>query len=174
MKKYTQEEFERLPIEDGYRICPTGDYTQVKDFGKRCSFGERCSFGRWCSFGRCCSFGERCSFGRWCSFGEWCSFSERCSFGEWCSFSERCSFGEGCKIENIYEMQDMFKAEGLGSAKRMTYLFLLTDGSILVRCGCFCGALTEFIDRAKETHGDSKYAQEYLMCAELAKLHFGG
>ena len=138
MKKYTQEEFERLPIEDGYRICPTGDYTQVKDFGKRCSFGERCSFGRWCSFGK------------------------------------RCSFGEGCKIENIYEMQDMFKAEGLGSAKRMTYLFLLTDGSILVRCGCFCGTLTEFIDRAKETHGDSKYAQEYLMCAELAKLHFGG
>lgn len=126
MKKYTQEEFERLPIEDGYRICPTGDYTQVKDFG------------------------------RGCSFGEW------------------CSFGEGCKIENIYEMQDMFKAEGLGSAQRMTYFFLLTDGSILVRCGCFCGALTEFIDRVKETHGDSKYAQEYLMCAELAKLHFGG
>ena len=61
MKKYTQAEFDAFEIdEDGRRICPTGDYSEIK------SFGERCSFGEWCRFG------EGCSFGEWCSFGEGC------------------------------------------------------------------------------------------------------
>ena len=52
MKVYTQEEFDVLPVVDGYKQCPTGDYTQISHFGEGCSFGERCSFGRWCSFGQ--------------------------------------------------------------------------------------------------------------------------
>ncbi len=31
----------------------------------------------------------------------------------------------------------------------------------------------QFRDKVKETHGDSKYAQEYLMIADLMELHFG-
>jgi hypothetical protein len=104
MKKYTQEEFDNLDIVNGVRQCPTGDYSNIKIFGKQCSFGEDCSFGRWCSFGKRCSFGEWCSFGKQCSFGEdcsfgrWCSFGKRCSFGEWCSFGKQCSFGEWCSF----------------------------------------------------------------------------
>ncbi len=44
---------------------------------------------------------------------------------------------------------------------------------IMVRCGCFSGALTDFEKKVKETHGDSKYAKEYLACIETAKIHFG-
>jgi hypothetical protein len=33
MKKYTQEEFDALPLVDGVRQCPTGDYTQIMNFG---------------------------------------------------------------------------------------------------------------------------------------------
>ena len=76
-------------------------------------------------------------------------------------------------IERKYELKEIFKAEGLGSENRMTYFFLLTDNRVLVRCGCFLGMLDEFVEQVKETHGDRKYAREYLMCAELAKLHFG-
>lgn len=38
MKKYTQQEFDALPVVDGIKQCPTGDYSELKSFGKRCSF----------------------------------------------------------------------------------------------------------------------------------------
>ena len=44
MKTYTQSEFDEFPVIDGIRQCPTGNYTQIKRFGERCSFGKRCSF----------------------------------------------------------------------------------------------------------------------------------
>ena len=57
MKKYTQSDFDNFEVdENGYKICPSGDYTQIS------SFGEGCRFGAWCSFG------EVCIFGAWCSF----------------------------------------------------------------------------------------------------------
>ena len=70
MKKYTQEEFDAIPV-DGFGIkrCPTGDYTAINRFGAYCHFGARCSFGAVCSFGEYCSFGARCSFGEVCQIG---------------------------------------------------------------------------------------------------------
>ena len=62
MKTYTQAEFDEFPVIDGIRQCPTGNYTQIKRFGERCSFGGRCRFSKRCSFGERCSFGKRCSF----------------------------------------------------------------------------------------------------------------
>ena len=44
LHKYTQAEFDALPVVDGRKQCPTGDYTAIKAFGAGCSFGERCSF----------------------------------------------------------------------------------------------------------------------------------
>ena len=41
MKKYTQSDFDNFEVdENGYKICPSGDYTQISSFGARCSFGE--------------------------------------------------------------------------------------------------------------------------------------
>jgi len=40
MKRYTQEEFDALPIVDGIRQCQPGDYSTVCNFGERCSFGD--------------------------------------------------------------------------------------------------------------------------------------
>ena len=46
MKKYTQSDFDNFEVdENGYKICPSGDYTQISSFGARYSFGARCSFG---------------------------------------------------------------------------------------------------------------------------------
>ena len=63
MKKITQQEFDALPVVEGWKQCPgSTDYSAIKHFPEWCSFGERCSFGELCSFGAWCSFGEGCSF----------------------------------------------------------------------------------------------------------------
>ncbi len=64
MKIYTVQDLENFERDEyGRLICPSGDYTQIKSFGKCCSFDKRCSFGE------CCSFGEWCSFGGCSRFG---------------------------------------------------------------------------------------------------------
>ena len=51
MKKYTQSDFDNFEVdENGYKICPSGDYTQISSFGEGCRFGEKCRFGEACSF----------------------------------------------------------------------------------------------------------------------------
>lgn len=62
--------------------------------------------------------------------------------------------------------------EGLGSCGRNTTFFKCKDGHIHVNCGCFSGTLSEFEEKVKERHGDSKYAKEYLACIEVVKIHF--
>ena len=63
--------------------------------------------------------------------------------------------------------------KGLGSRYRATTIFKTRNGDVVVRCGCFYGTLTEFVNEVGITHGDSKYAKEYLAVVELAKIHFG-
>lgn len=162
MKKYILEDLENFEVdENGYKICPSGDYTKIMEFPSRCIFGEQSSFGGWCIFGEQCRFGERCSFGEWSSLGEQCSFGRQ------------CIFGEQCKVENNKEIKEMIKFEGFGSTHRCTYFFKLTDGQIYVRCGCFAGYINEFREQVKETHGDNKFAKEYEAVANLAEMHFG-
>ena len=62
---------------------------------------------------------------------------------------------------------------GFGSEYRTTTFFRLKDGGVGVRCGYFYGTLEEFREEVRKTHGESKYAEEYLMLADLAELHFG-
>ena len=47
-----------------------------------------------------------------------------------------------------------------------------TKENIAVKCGCFYGTLAEFVDKVKETHGNSKFAKEYLALIDLVKIHF--
>lgn len=95
-KKYTQEDFDEFPEDlDGFKICPTGDYAEIKHFGNHCSFGKGCKFGEGCDFGDGCRFGEGCKFGEGCDFGKGCSFKQ-CDFGNYCGFDASCSFSSGC------------------------------------------------------------------------------
>ena len=61
---------------------------------------------------------------------------------------------------------------GFGSEQRTSTFFIRKDGAIGVICGCFCGTIEQFRAKVKKTHKDSKYAQEYLMIANLMELHF--
>lgn len=62
--------------------------------------------------------------------------------------------------------------KGFGSEFRNTTFFRTKDEHIGVRCGCFYGTLDAFREKVKETHGDTKYAKEYLMIADLMEKHF--
>ncbi len=170
MKKYTQSDFDNFEVdENGYKICPSGDYTQISSFGEGCSFGawcrfgEKCSFGEGCSFGAWCRFGEKCSFGEDCSFGEGCRFGEKCSFGEDCSFGEMCSFGAGCSFENGAVKNGRYVAvDRIGSANRKAYFFMDEDGEMFVRAGCWFSDMATFRERVKEVHAGTIHEKHTL------------
>ena len=72
----------------------------------------------------------------------------------------------------VYGDEDYTTIKGFGRNCRNTTFFKSEDGDVKVVCGCFYGTLDEFRKKVKETHGDSKYATEYLMIADLMELHF--
>ena len=104
-------------------------------------------------------------------FGEVCRFGAGCRFGAACSFGGGCSFGAHCICE-FGQFVSMLSAGGFGSFGRTTYFFLLSDGRICVRCGCFAGTLDEWAAKVKETHGDSYIARAYLLLIPAVKTQF--
>ena len=68
--------------------------------------------------------------------------------------------------------EDYTTIKGFGREYRNTTFFRQKDGSIGVVCGCFYGTLDEFRKKVRETHGESKFAKEYLMIADLMEMHF--
>lgn len=142
MKKYTQAEFDAIPVDENGI--------------RHCPTGDYTAINR---FDAVCSFGAGCSFGAHCSFGVVCSFGARCRFGAHCI----CEFGQ---------FVSMLSAGGFGSEGRTTYFFLLADGRICVRCGCFSGTLDEWAAKVKQTHGDSQIAKAYLLLIPAVKAQF--
>ena len=70
-------------------------------------------------------------------------------------------------IFNLFPSHDMF-----GSSNRTTTAFRCNDEIVRVKCGCFYGDLDEFKKQIEETHGDNKYARQYLAMIELIKAKF--
>lgn len=67
---------------------------------------------------------------------------------------------------------DYAVVKGFGRYSRTTTFFRCKDKILRVQCGCFYGDLAQFREIVKKTHGDSKYAKEYLAIADLMELHF--
>ena len=148
MKKFTQADFDSFERDEhGYKICPTGDYTSIRDFGKYCSFGNGCIFGE------CCIFGEDCGFGWWCSFGERCRFNKQCGF-------------EGGDVKN----GKYVAIDRIGSEDRKIYFFIDENETVYVRVGCWFSGLDEFKERVREVHAGTIYEKTYLVACDLAEL----
>lgn len=79
---------------------------------------------------------------------------------------------EVCGDAEITNDSDYICFKGLGSENRNTTIFKSKDKQIFVKCGCFSGTLAEFEAKVKETHGDSKFAKEYLAAIEVVTIHF--
>ena len=77
-----------------------------------------------------------------------------------------------CGNARVFGNADYLCFKGLGSENRNTTFFKCKDGHIHVSCGCFSGNIEEFENKVKETHGDNKYAKEYLACIQVVKIHF--
>ena len=75
-----------------------------------------------------------------------------------------------CGDANISNPASIRWISNIGSRHDTTTFFRTRDNQIMVTCGCFRGTLDEFLKKVKETHGDNKYAQEYRLAAELAKV----
>ena len=129
MKKYTEKDLETFERdENGFLICPSGDYTAIRLFFVKCFFGNKCSFG-WrsifrdeCIFGENCRFDKNCKFDMKCSFGAGCSFGDECRFVG-CSFGAGCSFGDECRDR---ENQKNIKRSRINTIK----LNLIKDGGL--------------------------------------------
>lgn len=67
---------------------------------------------------------------------------------------------------------DYTTVHGFGRHFRTTTFFRCNNGVVRCQCGCFYGSIEEFRAKVRETHGNSKYAKEYLMIADLMELHF--
>ena len=72
----------------------------------------------------------------------------------------------------VRETSDIALIKGFGREFRATSFFRCVDGLVRCQCGCFYGTVDEFRSKVRETHGNSKYAKEYLMIADLMELHF--
>ena len=59
-----------------------------------------------------------------------------------------------------------------GSVNRDTTFFKTLGRKVFVTCGCFKGTIEDFVKRVKETHGNNKFAEEYLAMVELVKIKF--
>ena len=69
----------------------------------------------------------------------------------------------------VYDIRHVFTAGPIGSRDGFVTFFRDKDCEISVKCGCFSGKLGEFLESVRKTHGDSKYAHEYILIAESAK-----
>ena len=72
----------------------------------------------------------------------------------------------------IKSSRDFSLVSSFGSENRTSTFFRCDDGLIRVNCGCFHGTIDEFRKRVIKTHGNNKYAKEYLMIADLMELRF--
>ena len=95
-----------------------------------------------------------------------------CGNAEVCGDAEVFGNARVCSNACLKANADYTVIHGFGSEERTTTFFRCKDGNIRVKCGCFYGTIDEFRYKVHETHGDSKYAKEYLMIADLMKFHF--
>ncbi len=74
----------------------------------------------------------------------------------------------------IFSNDDYMTVHGLRSANctnRTITFYKNSKNGIGVSWAYFSGTLDEFREKARKTYGDSKYAKEYLMAADLAEYH---
>ena len=151
------------------RICDNAwisGYAHIYDHAD--IYGNARIYGNACISGNARICGNACICGNAGIFGDARISGNACIFGNTCSY-DNISISDNAHISDD---ADYLYLKGLGSENRNTTFFKCKDGHIHVSCGCFSGNLSEFENKVKETHGDSKYAKEYLACIEVVKIHF--
>lgn len=71
----------------------------------------------------------------------------------------------------LTSIDDILLIGPIGSRADYTHLYR-TDKGVYVKCGCFFGTVDEFASKVKDTHGDNKYANQYLKVIDFANKYF--
>jgi hypothetical protein len=66
---------------------------------------------------------------------------------------------------------NILSLSGFCSAWRTTTAFI-TEKGIYIKCGCYEGSIKDFKAKIKTTHGNNKFAKEYLLLCKLIELRF--
>jgi len=104
MKKYTQGEFNAFPVVDGCKQCSTGDYTEIKVFGERCSFENNKKFKPGIPFIRVNNIGSR---------GDGCQIF---------NFTDGLYVRCGCWAGSVEDFVTRVKERHAGTVHERTYL----------------------------------------------------
>lgn len=91
-----------------------------------------------------------------------------------CIYGNAWVYGNACVCNDalVFSNADYICLKSFGSHNRSTTMFRGENENIYVSCGCFSGTLEEFENKVKETHGNNKFAREYLALIEATKIHF--
>ena len=71
----------------------------------------------------------------------------------------------------ITSVDDILLIGPIGSRADYTHIYR-TDKGIFIKCGCFFGTVEEFASKVKDTHGDNKYANQYLKVIDFVNKYF--
>ena len=134
MKKYTQSDFDNFEVdENGNKICPSGDYTQIS------SFGARCSFGAWCSFGEVCSFENGAvKNGRYVAVDRIGSANRKAYF--FMDEDGKMFVRAGCWFSDMATFRERVKEVHAGTIHKKTYLAACDFAELMLKAGAFRSA----------------------------------
>ncbi len=191
----TRAEFNRFPIVNGTRICPTANYSNLSDFSdRRCSFESGSRFRAMSKFSSQTRFGNNCVFGKqshfeYCTFGTQCrflptSYFYKCDFGSGCTFAHGCKFhicefenplfGSACYFNDRKAVSCMPMVKISGGIFDTLYLFNTVDG-VYAQNSYFVGPFAKLANLTREeyvqqctTHFPASYQKSYL--ATLRKI----
>ena len=163
--------------------CISGN---ARIYNKACILGNACISGNVRIYGNACIYDDARISGYTYIYNDARISDNACISGCACIYDNVSILGNAfisgfacisgyariCGDAWIHSETDYLCFKGLGSQNRNTTFFKCKDGHIHVSCGCFSGSIQEFETKVKKTHGDSKYAKEYLACIEVVKLHF--
>ena len=140
MKKYTQSDFDNFEVdENGYKICPSGDYTQISDFGEGCRFGARCSFGEGCSFDEKCSFENGAvKNGRYVAVDRIGSANRKAYF--FMDEDGEMFVRAGCWFSDMATFRERVKEVHAGTIHEKTYLAACDFAELMLKAGAFRSA----------------------------------
>ena len=71
----------------------------------------------------------------------------------------------------ITSVDDILLIGPIGSRADYTHIYH-TDKGVYVKCGCFFDTVDEFASRVKDTHGNNKFANQYLKVIDFVNKYF--
>ena len=136
-------------------------------YGNACVYDDACVSGNACVYDDAMVSDNACVSGYACVSGNACVYDDAWVYGNaWVSGNARVS--DNARVSGN---ADYATVKGFGTQCRSTTFFKCEDEKIRVVCGCFSGTLEEFRKQVKDTRS-GKIEKEYLMIADLMKLHF--